>query len=469
MGLVQTDNHSVLVLEDDDVLASALRDFLEEEGWEVECAYSAGEAKTKLADKIFDLVLADYRLPDANALTVFDDIHTRSPLTKVMVMTGVINGEVAANSIQKGAADLIYKPFEIYELFARIQKLMEGDKISHDFEGRRKSKVQPVEPGEIIGDSPAIQQMFRLIERVARTKATVLLSGESGTGKELVALALHRQSSRHGQAFVAMNCAAIPEQLLEDELFGHVRGAYTDARSERPGKFEQAHGGTLFLDEIGNMPQSLQMKLLRVIEVRELQRLGSNETIKVNVRIVAASNSDLRDKVAKGEFREDLFYRLHVVPIHLPALRERKGDLPLLVNHFLKLFSQEYELPEKKLDPRALRKLLQHSWPGNVRELRNAVEFATVLSGDRTVLKFADFPALVHSARSTPHSALEAISLPEEGIDLPSVMAALERHLIHQSLERTGGNKGKAARLLHLKRTTLVEKLRRMSLLEECA
>ncbi len=465
MAVVQEQIHSVLVLEDDTVLSSALKDFLEEEGWEVDCAGTAAEARTKLASHIYDLVLADYRLPDQDALTVFDEIHERSPLTKVMLMTGVVNGEIATQAFRKGASDLIYKPFEIAELEERINKLMAA--------GVSLEEVSPpgengIECPDIIGESGALKRVLQMTDMVARTKATALITGESGTGKELVALTIHQRSARRKKAFVAINCGAIPEHLLEDELFGHVKGAYTDARGERMGKFEKADQGSLFLDEIGNMPLSLQMKLLRVLELQQLERLGSNDIIKTDVRIIAATNCDLKEKVKAGEFREDLYYRLNVVPIHLPPLRERQGDIGLLVSHFLEIFCREYELPKKKLDPAALKKLSSYGWPGNIRELRNAVEFATVLSGDRTVLKFADFPALVNEVDYDSSPLLRAMSLPDEGINLNQVIADLERHMIRQSLERTGGNKGKAARLLCLKRTTLVEKLRRMKLLE-CA
>jgi DNA-binding NtrC family response regulator len=321
-----------------------------------------------------------------------------------------------------------------------------------------------------VGQGPSIQIVFRLIDMVADTNATVLISGESGTGKELVARAIHDQSPRRKSAFVAINCGAIPENLLEDALFGHVRGAYTDARGARGGKFEQANGGTLFLDEIGNMPLSLQVKLLRVLEEKQFEKLGSDQTVKVDVRIIAATNSELREKVKRGEFRDDLFYRLHVVPIHLPPLRERTEDIPLLASHFLQLFSQEHNLPEKQLDPGGLKRLKQYDWPGNVRELRNVLELAFVTSRDRTVLEAEDFPTLRIGSNSHGDQRelmQNFMRLPDEGVDLNQLVTELERDLIVQSLERTGGNKGQAARLLSLKRTTLVEKLRRLKMLKD--
>jgi transcriptional regulator with PAS, ATPase and Fis domain len=294
------------------------------------------------------------------------------------------------------------------------------------------------------------------------------VTGESGTGKELIAKAIHDLSSRRHKAFVAINCAAIPENLLEDELFGHVRGAYTDARQPREGKLEEASEGTLFLDEIGEMPPALQVKLLRVLEEKAFQKLGSNQTIRVDFRLVAATNSNLWERVKEGRFREDLFYRLNVVPIQLPPLRERKEDLTLLTNHFLKLVSQEYGEKVKKFDTDALKMLVRHGWPGNVRELRNAIELSFILSGDRNVILREDIPTLSEELAEDKRTMIydQLLELPEEGINLNQVVSEVEKKLITQSLQRTNGNKGKAARLLDLKRTTLVEKLRRMKLLE---
>ncbi len=467
----QTSRPSVLVLEDDSELASALTDYLEEEGWEVEIAATAGQARAKLAGTAFDLVLADYLLPDATGLTVFDDIQARSPLTKVMVMTGVRDMEVAAQAFKKGAADLIAKPFQLNDLAERISRLMEERQRQLGSPRSRPKPSDTVETSEMVGDSPAMKKVFRLIQLIADKNATVLISGESGTGKELVARAIHSQSQRKDNPFVAINCGAIPENLLEDELFGHVRGAYTDARQTRIGRFEQADGGTLFLDEVANMPLSLQMKLLRVLEEREVEKLGSNKTVKVDVRILAACNVDLREKVKAGDFREDLFYRLNVVPIQLAPLRERREDIPLLTTHFLEIISQEYSLEPRQVAPAALKRLMQYPWPGNVRELRNALELASVLSGDRCVLGMEDFPTVGEAGdgdEDTDQLLLSSyLELPEDGIDLNQVVSELEKNLICQSLKRTGGNKGKAARLLYLKRTTLVEKLRRMNLLED--
>lgn len=458
---------SVLVLEDDVVLAETLKEFLEQSGWRVECSHTASDARSKLESDVFDLVLADYLLPDAHGLVVFEEIQRRSPLTRVMLMTGVQDMEVAAQAFRKGADGLLPKPFDIPELEERIEELMDS-KTGVFEEEVETAPPQPI-PKYIVGESKAIRKVLRLVEMVAGKKASVLITGESGTGKELIARAIHDLSPRRAESFVAINCGAIPENLLEDELFGHVRGAYTDARQPRQGKLEQASRGTLFLDEIGEMPAALQIKLLRVLEDKTFQRLGSNETIRVDFRLVAATNSNLWEKVKEGRFREDLFYRLNVVPIHLPPLRERKEDLGLLAGHFVRTLAKEYGERVKKFEPDSLKLLARHDWPGNIRELRNVVELAFILSEDRAAISQRDLPTLSIGATEEAESQIfqNLLELPEEGINLNQVVSEVEKNLIFQSLQRTNGNKGKAARLLELKRTTLVEKLRRMKLLED--
>lgn len=458
--------NSVLLLEDDTTLSNLLKTFFEQWGWHVECAGTVSEAQEKIANSTFDLVLSDYLLPDDNGLTIFEDIQRRSPLTKVMVMTGVQDMGVAASVLRKGAADLLPKPFKIKELEQRIDAVMnQRSAVAHKSEGGKVSEW----PSGIVGETDAIKHVVRLIKMVSKKDPPVLITGESGTGKELVARAIHELSERGDRPFVAINCGAIPETLLEDELFGHARGAYTDAKATRIGKLEQANGGTIFFDEIGEMLPALQVKLLRVLEERTFQRLGNNKDIAVDFRVIAATNADLSKKIQEGRFREDLFYRFNVVPIHNPSLRERKSDIPLLAKHFLQQFSEQYDEPVKELDPKVLRALMQHNWPGNIRELRNVIELGFILAAERPVIELSDLPTLDETHGATVHGAqLEALlTLPEEGIDLNQVVNEVERNLICQSLARTGGNKGKAARLLFLKRTTLVEKLRRMNLLGE--
>jgi len=328
--------------------------------------------------------------------------------------------------------------------------------------------------GELVGESLAMREVFAVLERVAGSDATLLVEGETGTGKELAARAIHDASPRRSQRFVAINCSAIPETLLEAELFGHVRGAFTGAVGNRQGRLEQAHKGTLFLDEVGTMSAALQMKLLRVLQEREFERVGDSHTIKVDVRVIAATNSDLAKLVAEGQFREDLFYRLNVIPVQLPALRERKEDIPLLVQHFLAKFEAERDasaaaagpkaaadrLPRVTVSQQGMRLLMAYQWPGNVRQLENAIERAVAFTAGRSQIDVDDLPTEVQQAKET--AATSSVTLPEGGMDLDAFVANIERELIQRSLERTNGNKGQAARLLNLKRTTLVEKLKRL-------
>lgn len=456
---------SILLVEDDPNLAADLIAYFEDDDWKVTHAPCIEEAAGQLTTRIFDLVLADFFLPDGNVLALFDEIKKRSPLTKVLVMTGVREPDMPIQAFRQGAADFLYKPFNLEDLEKHLCQLLETKKQES---AERSQPVDSSTTEEIVGESPAIEKVFRLIETVANTDITVLISGESGTGKELVARALHKGSSRAKKSLIAVNCAAIPESLLEDELFGHVPGAYTDAKGSRTGKFEEAHEGTLFLDEIGEMPRFLQVKLLRVLEDGKIHKLGTDRAICVDTRVMAATNADLREKIEQGEFRTDLFFRLNTVRIHLPALRDRKEDVPLLVKHFTEKACKRFSQSKKEVRPEALRHLMSLPWPGNIRELRNVIEGAVLLSGERLLLETADFEAIsdAQSLVKTTSDA-ESIELPELGLDLNGVLGGLEKDLIRQSLERCGGNKNQAAALLSLKRTTLVAKLRRFGMLDE--
>ena len=320
----------------------------------------------------------------------------------------------------------------------------------------------PREPWEtlLVGESLEIRRIVQTIRLVAARRATVLITGESGTGKEVAARALHQAGTRRQRPMVAVNCAALPEHLLEAELFGHVRGAFTGAFQSRTGHFERAHGGVLFLDEIGELPMELQAKLLRVLQVREFQRLGSSETIKVDIRLVAAANCDLAERVQAGSFREDLYYRLDVVPIHMPALRQRRGDIPLLARHFVQKICRQEELALKTITPEALGVLSAGSWPGNVRQLENSVETAIALSGDREFLLPADFPVAPSLPRKPMVSGMPLVAVPDDGLDYEETVSLIERSILEQALRKTGGNKKAAAQMLRLKRTTLSAKVR---------
>jgi DNA-binding NtrC family response regulator len=306
-----------------------------------------------------------------------------------------------------------------------------------------------------------MRQVIELIRLVGPRRATVLITGETGSGKEVAARALHSAGPRGRAAFVAVNCTALPENLLESELFGHVRGAFTGAVQGRAGRFEQAHGGTLLLDEIGDLPLDLQAKLLRVLQEREFQRLGSSETIRVDVRVVAATNCDLEQRIEQGRFREDLFYRLNVVPIRMPPLRRRRGDIPVLARHFVEKVCRAEGIPPKSISSQATDRLAEYSWPGNVRQLENALEMAVALSGDRALLDASDFPLVSGAAlESRPFFAPATVALPDSGMDYEQTLAGIERDILEQALQRTGGNKKAAAEMLGLKRTTLCAKVR---------
>jgi DNA-binding NtrC family response regulator len=365
----------------------------------------------------------------------------------------------ALNAGKRGASDFIAKPFQFDELFLRLQKALEQQRLkSHNAYLQSELDQRHHQFSSIIGQSSRpMQKLVHVLETVAPSNSTILITGETGAGKEVVARAIHHNSARRQNRFVALNCSAIPETLLEAELFGHVRGAFTGAVGARQGRFEQAHKGTLFLDEVGTMSTALQMKLLRALQEREFERIGDNQTVKVDVRVIAATNSDLSKMVAEGTFREDLYYRLHVIPIQLPPLRQRREDIPALVKHFLEKFAPGTAM---QVSQGAMRALMAYQWPGNVRQLENAIERAVALSAGRREVAITDLPAEVQTTPETTETLF--VDFPDSGLDLPAYLAKIERDLIQRSLERTGGNRNKAAELLRIKRTTLVEKLRRL-------
>jgi len=323
--------------------------------------------------------------------------------------------------------------------------------------------MQPKEPWEdlLVGESPEIREICHIIRMVSTRRSTILITGETGTGKEMAARAVHLASPRRRNPLVAVNCSALPENLLEAELFGHVKGAFTGAYQNRIGRFEQAQGGTIFLDEIGDLPLELQAKLLRVLQERECQRLGGTETIRLDVRLVAATNCDLIRRMEEGRFREDLYYRLNVVPIEMPPLRTRRGDIPMLARHFVQKICRAEEIPVKSLRPEAEERLTSYSWPGNVRQLENAIEMAIALSGDRPLLLGGDFPMASRPRPPLPVcSTAPIVALPDDGLDFERTLAIIERSILDQALQKTGGNKQAAADMLRLKRTTLTAKMR---------
>jgi len=469
----------LLLVEDETPLRQAVAEQLTDRGYRVEQADSGEAALARLADFAFDIIITDLRLPGVDGSAVVEAAVERYPHIIAIVVTGFGTVKDAVEAIKRGAWDFVSKPFQIDELLHVLDSALEQRRLKSENAYLSAQLEERYRFEGIIGKSRPMKLMFQLLETVAPTNSTILISGETGTGKEVVSRAIHHNSPRRGNRFVALNCSAIPESLLEAEIFGHVRGAFTGAVGNRQGRLEQANKGTLFLDEVGTMSPALQMKLLRVLQEREFERVGDSHTIKVDVRVIAATNSDLAKMVATGQFREDLYYRLNVIPVQLPPLRERKEDIPLLVQHFLERFHRErhHMGPERRVTDRgapssgerrqlmtvsqeAMRRLMAYPWPGNVRQLENAVERAVAFSAGRLHIDVGDLPMEIQEVQGS--SVSTTISLPDDGVDLDAFVANVERELIQRSLERTGGNKGQAARLLNLKRTTLVEKLKRM-------
>jgi two-component system, NtrC family, response regulator AtoC len=454
----------LLLVEDEGPLRQAVAEQLADRGFSVEQAETGEEALARLADFAFDVIVTDLRLPGIDGSAVVEAAVARYPDIIAIVVTGYGTVKDAVQAIKRGAADFVNKPFQIDELLHALDSALERRRLKSENAYLRAQLQERYRFEGVVGKGRAMARMFQLLETVAPTNSTILITGETGTGKEVVARAIHHSSSRRLFRFVALNCTAIPETLLEAELFGHVRGAFTGAIGNRQGRLEQAHKGTLFLDEVGTMSTALQTKLLRVLQEREFERVGDSHTTKVDVRVIAATNSDLTRMVADGQFREDLFYRLNVIPVELPPLRERKEDIPLLVQHFLDKYRAADPAGGQVRAPitvaqDAIRRLMAYSWPGNVRQLENAIERAVAISAGRPQIDAADLPVEIQQAAPALPST---VSLPEDGLDLDVFIAHVERELIERSLERTGGNKGRAAKLLNLKRTTLVEKLKRL-------
>ena len=474
----------LLLVDDEESLRSVVAERLTDHGYEVVQA-ADGEAAIKALDGFaFDVIVSDLRLPGVDGRQVIDAALTRYPGIVAIVVTGYGTVKDAVDVIKRGAADFIAKPFQFDELLHVLTNALEQRRLKSENAYLHQQLDERFGLGSMVGKSAAMRALFQLIETVAPTTATILISGETGTGKEMVARAIHQTSPRHRERFVAINVSAIPETLLDAELFGHVRGAFTGAVAMRQGRLEQADKGTLFLDEVGTMPMALQMKMLRVLQEREFERIGDNRTIKVDVRIVAATNADLLKMVKEGTFREDLYYRLNVIAVHLTPLRERPDDIPPLVQNFLRKFSDRdpgsgirgpgtagsvvdrARIPDPgsripTVSQEAMRRLMAHAWPGNVRQLENAIERALALLGGRTQIELTDLPPDLQPVEED--TVAPSLDLPEKGINLPALVAQIEKDLIDRALSRTAQNRGAAARLLGLKRTTLVEKLKRIS------
>jgi DNA-binding NtrC family response regulator len=430
---------SILVVDDEALVRWSLKQRLGRDGHSVTEAATAAEAVERSMD--VDLVLLDFRLPDGDGLSVLRKIKERQPETLVILMTAYSSIENAVEAMRFGAFHYVNKPFNVDEVALLVEKALETGQLRREVKQLRSSTGRDYSFDAVVGASPPMHAVKELMKRVAVSPAsTVLLTGETGTGKDLAAKAIHYNSARATRPFVNITCSALPEQLLESELFGHERGAFTDARQQKRGLLETADGGTVFLDEIGEMTPPLQAKLLRFLEERTFKRVGGLQDIRVDVRVIAATHRDLEQAVREGKFREDLFYRLQVMPIVLPALRERRGDIPLLTSYYIDLFNREFKKRVRGVTPEALQMLESYRWPGNIRELRNAIERAMLLI-DREWLEPDDFTL----SRS---GAPAQFQLPPEGVNLEDV----ERQLLVQALERAGGNQTHAGQLLGINR-----------------
>ena len=405
----------------------------------------------------FDLVLLDMKLPDFNGLEVLAQIRHDAPAVPVVMVTAIAEPKPAVQAIKLGASDYLTKPFDVDEIRAVVERVLRERTLRRPVTGAAPADT----PHEMIGASGTMRQVFALIDRIKDADATVLVTGATGTGKELVARALHFRSSRRDGPFVPVHCAAIPNELLESELFGHEKGAFTGAVQQRIGMFEAAHGGTLFLDEIGELPVATQSKLLRAIQEREIRRVGSQQTIHISVRLVCATNRDLEAEVKRGGFREDLYYRINVVPVKLPALRERREDIPSLVLHFTQRFAAELKRPVPHFTPQALERFVNYDWPGNIRELEHVIE-RLLITCDAELMDVAHLPPLIATAEPGPAGVAPALDLTAGGLDLPKLTAHLERQVIEQALERSGGVISEAARMLCVTRRILRYKMNQL-------
>ncbi len=453
---------TVVVVDDEELYRRALERILKRVGYDVVTARDATEALGIITSQPVDLVLSDVQMPGISGLELVRQLKDAAPDLPCIVITGYGGPEQSVESLKAGAFWYLEKPFDQAHLDV-VRKLVEqaiemGRLRSENRMLQRQLRSQNGLEN-IVGSSPALRRVLDVVEKVADTESTVLITGESGTGKELVARAVHYNSRRAERMFVTVNCGAIPEELLESELFGHVKGAFTNAVSHREGRFTVADGGTLFLDEIGDMSPNLQVKLLRVLQDRTFEPVGSSTPQTVDVRVVAATNQNLETAIAEKRFREDLYYRLNVIPIETPPLRERRDDIPLLIQHFL---TKEGEgAPRAVFSPEAMERMAGHDWPGNVRELENVVERLAILCGDRPI-GVEDLPPALREA-SAP-AAVSVPALPSEGLALRDVVDDVETDLILQALEQTHWNKNQAAQLLGLNRTTLIEKIKKKGL-----
>ena len=439
----------ILVVDDEQSLRDVLSIMLKRAGYAVTSAMDGEEAVELLNKEIFDLVITDLRMPKIDGMEVLKAVKSASPETVVLIITAFASADSAVEAMKQGAYDYLTKPFQVDEVQLIIRNALEKRRLTTENMLLKREMASQSSFAQLVGQSEAMQKVFDVVRKVADSKSNVLICGESGTGKELVARAIHYNSARSVMPFVAVNCSAVPETLLESELFGHMKGSFTGAIANKAGLFEVADGGTIFLDEIGDTTPTIQVKLLRVIQEREFRRVGGNHDVKVDVRVVAATNKDLEKAVADGSFREDLYYRLDVIPIRLPPLRMRTGDIPLLVNHFLERFSKESGKPKPVISQEAMHVLLSHEWRGNVRELENLIERVVAFATAELVTDAEVHGWLHRPATQSQHAAMP-MDLTDEGLDLEGLINGIEKDLLLKALERSKWVKKKAARMLRL-------------------
>ncbi|MDE3119364.1 MAG: sigma-54-dependent Fis family transcriptional regulator [Nitrospirota bacterium] len=460
-------NHAhIVIVDDESAVRETLRDFLVEEGYQVTAVADGQAAVQAVKSEPTQVVLTDLRLQGMDGLEILERVMQVNAQISCIVMTGFGTIEQAVKAMKAGAYDFITKPIQFDVVSLAIRKALEFQQLRQENFLLRKAVREKYRSQSMVGTSEPMRELHDFIDKVADSDSTVLIQGESGTGKELVARMLHYNSLRRDRPFVPINCGAIPENLLESELFGHEKGAFSGAIATRMGRFELAHGGTLFLDEVGEMSPPLQVKLLRALQERAFERVGGSKTVRVDVRIISATNQDLELAVQEKRFRQDLYYRLNVIPVMMPPLRTRQTDVPLLINHFLRQFNEAKGTSVRDMDGAAVDALSQYGWPGNIRELENLIERLVILKRTGT-LTVADLPEKIRAARPVPSSARPVegpVDFNGSGVDLVKELEQYENRLILEALRQTNGVTSKAAQLLRLNRTTLVEKLKRKGL-----
>ena len=461
MGKAKRAKEKILIVDDEQDTRDLLTEILKNGGYAVSAMSDGPSAIEEARKNPFNLAFVDLKMPGIDGIEVIKQIHKIDPDLMIILLTGYGTIDSAVRAMKAGAYDYITKPFQVDEILMTAGRALEHRRLHAENIILKKTLANRYKFENIIGVSRSMDKMYEIIERVSDSDSTVLILGESGTGKELVARTIHFNSPRKDGPFIPINCGAIPEGLLESELFGHEKGAFTGAVATRLGRFELANGGAIFLDEVGEMPPALQVKLLRVLQSREFERVGGTRTIKVDIRILAATNQDLEEALKSGKFREDLYYRLNVVQIHIPPLRERKDDIPLLLDHFVAFFNERKKKNIQGFSSDAMKLLMDYRWPGNVREIENLIERLAILKGSG-IIEIQDLPEKISTVPTTASGPISRF--PDEGVDLTMEINEFENRLILSAMEKANGVKSRAAHLLRLNRTTLVEKMKKKGL-----